>query len=162
VARINFLAAAGRGGCGTCVTRVAYFIRATVVVRMTVGFDGASGAPLRPVGRSRRAGRAVTQFFEQRSVIVRYHQRNRSAAESLGSAFADADEVPSRSEAGLVTDTAIVNRGVRAPSHRSRSHGNQPQVNQPSADHSRADHSLRGHSRRHVDLARVASALCCG
>jgi len=40
VARINFLAAAQRGGCGTCVTRVAHFIRATLAARSTVRIDG--------------------------------------------------------------------------------------------------------------------------
>jgi len=46
-----------------------------------------------------------------------------------------------------VADAEIVNPGVRTPAYPGHSDGHQ---------------SLRGHSRRHVDLARVASALCCG
>ena len=48
-----------------------------------------------------------------------------------------------------MTDAVIVNPGVRAPAHQAVRTGQR-------------NHSLRGHSRRHVDLARVASALCCG
>ncbi len=48
-----------------------------------------------------------------------------------------------------MADAVFVIPGVRAPAR------------QP-ADRANGNHSLRGHSRRHVDLARVASALCCG
>jgi len=105
-----------------------------------------SWAPLRPVGRSRRAQARSGAFLEQWNLIVRYHQRNQSAAAIREHRSPTQCRYFSR-KAGSVTDAEIVNPGVRTPAY---------------PGHSDGHHSLRGHSRRHVDLARVASALCCG